>query len=490
MAEKQLVLVTGATGYIGGRLVPLLLKAGYPVRCLARDPARISGRAWAGQVQIVAGDALDVESLAAALAGVSTVYYLIHSMKAGVDYHRRDLLAAANFTRAARAAGVRRFIYVGGLSDPDAILSDHLRSRLNTGDVLRESGIQVFELRAAMIVGSGSLSFEILRYLTERLPIILCPPLVDTRSQPIAINDMLAYLIAALEIPAAKNQIIEVGGPDILTYREMMAAYAEARGLRRIFIKIPIPTPFLFTNWIFFDTPIPAAIARPLIESLKNENLVKSTVARQLFPTIQPIGYRLSLREALDQLQAGNVETTWSDSFAISQDDRPPVFMETHEGMIMEHRQLKIDAPREAIFQTCIGLGGGRGWLYMDWAWRIRGVLDLILGGVGLRRGRRNPDALRIGDALDFWRVEALEPNSLLRLRAEMKVPGRAWLQFEIHPLPDGCSTLKQTAYFAPRGLFGFLYWYLLYPIHSLIFSGMIQKIAEKASRLKGGEVN
>jgi uncharacterized protein YbjT (DUF2867 family) len=482
---KPLILVTGATGYIGGRLVPRLIEDGYRVRCLVRDPGRLQGRAWEHQVEIVAGDALQPESLPGALEGVSAAYYLIHSMTLGKDYQERDQRAASNFGQAARRVSVEHIIYLGGLGDPESMLSDHLLSRHSTGEALRQSGAPVIEFRAAMIVGSGSLSFEMMRYLTERLPVIICPRLVYTRTQPIAISDMLAYLIAALEIDGSANQIIEVGGAEVLTYQDMMLGYARERGLKRVLIPVPVPTALLFSNWIFIDTPIPAGVALPLIESLRNENIVHSEAARQLFPGIHPMGYAEAVRVALEQLEAGRVETAWSDALITSQGDIQPKIMESHEGMIMENRQLVVAAPPRAIFQTFTGLGGSRGWLYLNWAWQLRGVIDLVFGGVGLRRGRRDPQEVRVGDAVDFWRVEAVEPDRLLRLRAEMKLPGRAWLQFQIHTLPNGQPVLQQTAYFAPKGLLGFLYWYLLYPLHSLIFSGMIRKIADQASRLE-----
>ncbi|MFN8473223.1 MAG: SDR family oxidoreductase [Anaerolineae bacterium] len=479
--SKQRVLVTGATGYIGGRLVPRLLEAGYAVRCMVRDPARLEGRDWLKRVEVARGDVLAPETLSAALDGVDVAYYLIHSMGGGHDFHERDLAAARAFGAAARASGVGRIIYLGGLGDPAASLSPHLRSRQETGDALRESGVPVTEFQAAVIVGSGSLSFEMVRYLTERVPVMICPRWVYTRIQPIAVRNVLDYLVAALETPASVGQVIEIGGADVLTYGEMMTGYARVRGLKRWLIAVPVLTPRLSSFWVHLVTPIPAAIAAPLIEGLRNEVVVRDDSARRLFPGIRPMDYESAVRAALVKLQAGDVETVWSDALMTSQGDMRPVVLTTHEGMVMEHRQrLVATAPRE-VFRSFTGLGGRRGWLYMNWAWQLRGMADRLIGGVGMRRGRRDPDDVRVGDALDFWRVEAVEPDRLLRLRAEMKVPGQAWLQFQARPQADGETLLSQTAFFAPKGLSGWLYWYALYPIHGLIFSGMIRKVAEGA---------
>jgi len=482
--DSTLILVTGATGYIGGRLVSRLLEEGYRVRVLVRDPARLQGRPWVDKVEIAIGDVLQAKTLHEALQDVSQAYYLIHSMMGGQDFHDRDLRAARNFSTAAREAGVQRLVYLGGLGDPDSDLSEHLRSRQETGDALREAGLPVTEFRAAVIVGSGSLSFEMIRYLTERLPVMVCPKWVYTRTQPISIHNMLDYLLACLKTPESSGEIIEIGGADIVTYQEMMLGYARARGLRRYMLPVPVLTPRLSSYWVHLVTPIPATIAQPLIKGLYNENIVRSDTARQLFPDIHPVDYQTAVEQALDQLNAGNVETAWTDALVSSQGDVPPVALTTQEGMILERRQLIVRASPAAVFRAFTGLGGKRGWLYLNWAWEVRGAMDRLVGGVGLRRGRRDPDEVRVGDALDFWRVEAVESDRLLRLRAEMKVPGRAWLQFQVHPQPDGSSVLSQTAFFAPKGLFGLLYWYLLYPVHSLIFSGMIRRIGDRAVQL------
>jgi uncharacterized protein YbjT (DUF2867 family) len=479
----ELVLITGATGYIGGRLAPRLLQAGYRVRCLVRDPARLQGRPWLDQVEVVAGDLLQPETLPAAMAGVSAAYYLVHSMAAGEGFCERDVTAARNFAAAAEAAGVERIIYLGGLGDPDTELSPHLRSRQATGDALREAAVPVTEFRAGVIVGSGSISFELVRYLVERLPVMIGPRWVYTCVQPIGIRNVLEYLIAALETPESTGEIIEIGGADVVTYGDMMLGYACARGLKRRLISVPVLTPGLSSLWVHLITPIPAAIARPLIEGLRNEVVVRDhNKAGRLFPDIHPFDYQTSVELALERLESGEVETMWTDALMTTQGDVPPVVLTTLEGLNFEHRQLVVPAPAGVVYCAFVGLGGARGWLYLNWVWHLRGLLDRLVGGVGMRRGRRDPNDVRVGDALDFWRVEAVEPDHLIRLRAEMKVPGRAWLQFHVHSLPGDRSTLSQTAYFAPKGVSGFLYWYGLYPIHKIVFAGMIRKIAERAT--------
>ena len=481
-AARGLVLVTGATGYIGGRLVPRLIELGYRVRCLVRDPSRLQGRSWQNAVEVAVGDVLQPDTLAAAMQDVQVAYYLVHSMGGGADFHQRDVIAARNFAQAARDANVQRIIYLGGLAEASPELSEHLRSRQQTGDALRSAGVPVTEFRAGVIVGSGSLSFEMIRYLTERVPVMICPRWVYTRTQPIGIREVLEYLTAALSVPASTGRIIEIGGAEVVTYGDMMMLYAEVRGLKRWMVPVPVLTPRLSSYWVNLVTPIPAVIARPLIEGLRNENIVHDPSAREMFPNIQPVGYRTAVERALARLQASNVETTWSDALSTSQGDVPPVILTTQEGMILEQRQRVVAAPPEDVYKIFTGLGGKRGWLYMNWAWEIRGLADRIIGGVGLRRGRRDADDLRVGDALDFWRVEAVEPNQLLRLRAEMLVPGKAWLQFQVKARDEKHSLLLQTAFFAPKGLLGWMYWYGLYPMHALIFSGLIDRIAQRAA--------
>jgi uncharacterized protein YbjT (DUF2867 family) len=477
----QRILLTGATGYIGGRLAPRLLAAGHTVRCLVRDASRLRDRPWASQIEIVEGDVLAPATLPVALQGVETAYYLVHAMAGGGDFRAHDLQAARDFGRAAAAAGVRRIIYLGGLGDPGADLSEHLRSRQETGSALAAAGVPVTEFRAAVVVGAGSLGFEMIRYLTERLPVMICPRWVYTRVQPIAVDDALAYLVAALELPHENSGVVEIGGADVRTYGSMMTDYAAVRGLRRRLVPVPVLTPLLSSYWVHFVTPIPDDIARPLIEGLRSEVVVRDDAARRLFPGISPVDYEAAVRRALQNLHEGRIETAWSDALGSSQGDARPVVLTTAAGFLLERRDLVVQAPPERVYAVVCGIGGQRGYPFWNWVWRLRGGLDRLVGGVGLRRGRRDPDTLRVGDVLDFWRVEEIVPGRLLRLRAEMRTAGGAWLQFECEPRGGGGTRLVQTAYFAPHGLAGLLYWYGLYPVHKAIFSGTIRRLAEVA---------
>ncbi|TFG47719.1 MAG: SDR family oxidoreductase [Anaerolineales bacterium] len=479
------ILVTGATGYIGGRLVPFLLQSGYQVRVLVRDPERLIGRDWLDQVELVKGDVLVAETLPVALKNISAAYYLIHSMKGGEDFHKRDLLAAENFGKAARAAHVERIIYLGGLGDSEADLSEHLKSRQETGIVIARAGVPVTEFRAAVIVGSGSISFEMIRYLTERIPLMVCPRWVYTRTQPIAISDVLDYLQTALQTEASMGKIIEIGGKDVLTYGDMMLGYAQVRGLKRRMLPVPLLTPKLSAYWVHWMTPVSAEIAHALVQGLRNEAIVKVNTAEEIFPGIKPMDYLSAVKLALEKLDAGEVETRWTDALVSSMGTKSPIQLTTSEGMIIERRQVNITAKPDIVFNAIKALGGDNGWLYLDWAWQLRGLIDRLMGGVGLRRGRRDPNDLRVGDALDFWRVEFVEKDSLIRLRSEMITPGEAWLEFELLSLQTDQISLIQTAIFAPRGLSGLAYWYILYPFHSLVFSGLIngiKKLSENKS--------
>jgi uncharacterized protein YbjT (DUF2867 family) len=471
------VLVTGATGYIGGRLIPRLVESGHDVSCMARDPSRLEGRQW-DTVEIRQGDVFDPDSLTSALDGIEVAYYLIHSMSKTADgFARRDRVAARNFADAAKSAGVQRIVYLGGLGTPDHDLSPHLASRQEVGNVLRESGIPVTEFRAAVVVGSGSVSFEMIRYLTERVPVMIAPKWVSTRCQPIAIANVLEYLVQCLEIDETAGRVVEIGGPDVLTYGEMMLGYARVRGLRRYMIPVPFLTPRLSSYWVDLVTPIPAAISRPLIEGLRSEVVVNDPEPARLFD-IDLIPYPEAVGRALERTRADNIETAWSGAQTPHQ---PGVTLEEKQGVIAERRRVESSAPPSAVFAEVSSIGGRRGWYYADSLWKVRGILDRIVGGIGMRRGRRNQFDLRPGDALDFWRVEAVVPDQVLRLRAEMRVSGLAWLQFEVHPRDDGGSSLIQTAFYEPHGLTGVLYWYGLYPIHQLIFSGMAREIVRRA---------
>lgn len=485
--QRGVILVTGATGYIGGLLVPRLLNNGLRVRCLARNPAGLAARPWRDEVEVAAGDVLDPGGLSEAMRGVEVAFYLVHSLGGGSDFHERDLAAAKNFGNAARDAGVPRIVYLGGLASDTAELSEHLRSRQQTGDALRQSGVPVTEFRAGVIVGPGSVSFEMIRYLTERVPVMICPRWVYTRTQPVGINEVLEYLTASIGVPESSGRIIEIGGSEVVTYGAMMTTYAEARGLKRLMIAVPVLTPRLSSYWVNLVTPIPGVIARPLIEGLRNENIVRDRSALRLFPGIQPVSYRASVERALAGLRVIDGE------FAPDERTGPAGIADTavvslqRQGMIIEHRRLSVPVPPERVYAEITGLGGKRGWFYMDWAWKVRGFVDRLIGGVGLRRGRRDPHDLRVGDTLDFWRVEAAEPGRMLRLRAEMKLPGEAWLEFRVSPGDGRGATLHQTAFFAPKGLMGVLYWYLLYPFHHLIFGGLIERIGRRAASGKEG---
>ena len=486
MSQKKNVLVTGVTGYIGGRLVPRLLQKGYNVRVFTRDAERLEGRPWYSDVEIKVGDVLNKKSLTGVLENIDIAYYLIHSMSGNSDsdFHNRDMQAAQNFGEIAKQLGVERIIYLGGLGSSDDDLSEHLSSRQKTGETLRATGVPVTEFRAAIVVGSGSKSFEMIRYLTERVPVMISPKWVFSKVQPIAIRNVLEYLILAIEKPETKNEIIEIGGSSTITYADMMRSYAEIKGLKRLLIPVPFLSPALSSHWVHWMTPVPSSLARPLIEGLRNDVYVRDDKAHQLFPEVDPISYKKAVELALARIDTEDVETTWNDALISSKGDEEPVTLETKEGLNIERRIRTVDVSPHAAFNAFTSLGGDKGWLTFNWAWKLRGILDRLVGGVGFRRGRRHPKKLRIGDALDFWRVEAIQPNRLLRLRAEMKVPGRAWLEFEAQPIEDGKQTkLVQTAYFAPKGLAGLLYWYALYPFHSLIFSSMIDILAMEAEK-------
>ncbi len=474
------VLVTGATGYIGGRLIPRLIAAGHSVRAVARDSGRLVGRFE--NVEVVEGDLFDAASIRSALAGIEVAYYLVHSMgEERGDFAARDNEAARIFSQAASDEGVRRIVYLGGLGVEGSDLSHHLRSRQETGKSLRTGGVPVTEFRAAIIVGSGSASFEMLRYLTERLPVMVAPKWVSTPCQPISVRDVLAYLVAELGLPPSDDdRTVEIGGADVLSYREMMLRYAAIRGLKRKLLVVPFFTPRLSSGWVHLVTPIPSSIARPLIDGLRNDVVVRDDSAKRLFPQIVPTGYDDAVRRALDRYTTTGPETTWFDAFDVGK--LPGNFTGTEQGMLIDRRTVDARATPGDLFAVFTRLGGKRGWLYGDWLWELRGVLDRLVGGIGTRRGRRSEETLRVGDALDFWRVEAYEPDRLLRLRAEMRLPGYAWLQFEALESDTGeGARLLQTAFFEPRGIFGYLYWFGVVPFHEFIFGNMAKRIARAA---------
>ncbi|MBI4803175.1 MAG: DUF2867 domain-containing protein [Elusimicrobia bacterium] len=474
------ILVTGATGYIGGRLVPRLLEKGYKVRCLVRQPDHLQGRPWSGKVEVIKGDVLSGLGLAQALAGADAAYYLIHLMADVPNFEALEETSAKNFASAAALAGLKKIIYLGGLGLEALRLSKHLTSRHRVGGILRAPGLNVTEFRAAIIVGSGGVSFEIIRYLVERLPLIPCfRYLRDTRCQPVAIRDVLSYLIGALNAPASDHKIIEIGGPGIHTYRELLRIYSEARGLKRGFFTFPLWSPEISSWFIGVITPAPAMFAKPLLESLSHDVVCSSDEALKIFPDIKPLDYRTAVRYALTRISEHAVETAWTASYTPAY-ARPRSFIDT-EGLIFEDRYLTVNAPPEKIFRVFSGIGGKRGWFYAQFLWNLKAWQDRLVGGVGMRRGRRHPDLIHQGEPLDFWRVERVIKNRLLLLRAEMRLPGKGWLQFETLPKDAGTSTLRQTAYFEPKGFFGNLYWYSLYPLHKIIFAGLIAEIKRRA---------
>jgi uncharacterized protein YbjT (DUF2867 family) len=482
-------LVTGATGYLGGRLVPRLLEDGFDVRVLARSPDRLRDVPWLPAVEVARGDVLDVESLTSALAGVDVAYYLVHSMTAaGRGFEATDRRAAENFAAAAARAGVARLVYLGGLSPALGELSPHLRSRREVGDILLASGVPTAVLQAAVVLGSGSASFEMLRYLTERLPVMVTPTWVRNRVQPIAVRDVLRYLVGAATLPASENRPFDISGPDVLTYAEMMAAYARVAGLRaRLLIPVPVLSPSLSSHWVGAVTPVPASIARPLVESLRHEAICSESDIREYVPDPAEglLGVDDAIRLALNRIGEASVETRWSSaSWPGAPSDPLPTDPNWAGGSLyVDERRTPVDAPPDALWQVLEGIGGDRGWYSFPLAWATRGVLDRMVGGVGLRRGRRDPDHIHIGETLDFWRVEEMIPGRLLRLRAEMRLPGLAWLELGVQQDLEAGTTYVQRALFSPRGIAGHAYWKSVAPFHGVVFGGMARNITAAAER-------
>lgn len=475
------VFLTGATGYIGGRLAPRLLEKGYTVRCLARSEAKLRARPWALRdgVEFFEGDVGSEATLIEALRDCDAAYYLIHSMEASVgEYRSRDLALAETFGRACAKAGVKRIIYLGGLGEVGEGLSMHLTSRREVESALGSGGVPVTVLRAAMIIGSGSASFEILRYLVERLPIMITPRWVSTESQPIAIRDVLFYLGATLDVPETIGKTIDIGGPDVMSYAGLMREMASALGLRRrLVIPVPVLTPRLSSLWIHLVTPLHASIARPLAEGLRNRVVCRNDEATRLMPH-QCLSVREAIGAALENVQAGTVETSWSDAGVMPGD--PSWAGGT---VFVDRREATSSAKVSDVWAAVSSIGGERGYGGADWLWRLRGALDRLVGGPGLRRGRRDARVLRLGDSLDFWRVSAIDPPHSLELTAEMKLPGVATLTLEVEPMGDnGASTrLVMTARFRPRGLFGIVYWYVVVPLHGIVFTKMLRGLVRAA---------
>ena len=486
-------LVTGATGYIGGRLVPELLDAGHEVRVLVRDEAKARAHHWAHDVEIVVGDATDADDVRSALDGVDVAYYLLHSIGTGGDFAETERRIASTFADAAADAGVQRIVYLGGMVPEDEELSEHLRSREQVGDVLLESGVPTAVLQAGVVIGSGSASFEMLRYLTERLPVMVTPRWVHSRIQPIAIRDVLRYLVGCADLPADVNRRFDVGGPDVLTYLEMMQGYAKvARLPRRRVLPVPVLSPWLSSHWVGLITPVPAGLARPLVESLRNTVVAAEQDIKQYVPDPPDglIGYERSVELALTKIRNLDVPTRWSSASTPGAPAEPlPSDPDWAGGSLyQDSRTREVNASPAALWSVIEGIGGQNGWYSWGLAWRIRGLVDRMVGGPGLRRGRRNERELVVGDALDFWRVEATDDEKFLRLRAEMKVPGLAWLELQVGSTDGGTTTFHHRALFHPHGLFGHLYWWSVLPFHGIVFGGMQRNIAKAAEALDAGD--
>ena len=480
---NDFILLTGATGYVGGRLLHALEQNGHKVRCLARHPEALLRRV-AASTTVVAGDVLDRESLCAAMEGAHTAFYLVHSMSSKEGFEEEDRRAASAFGSAAHRAGVKKIVYLGGLGQGEG-LSAHLRSRQEVGRNLRESGTPTVEYRASIILGSGSFSFEMIRALVERLPVMITPRWVKTPTQPIAIEDVIAYLLQAIELEVSESRIFEIGGSDRVSYQDLMREYARQRGLNRLMIPVPVLSPRLSSLWLGLVTPVFARIGRELVDGLRNETVVRDASALQVFP-IRPRGFRESLERALANEDREFAETRWSDAFSSTGPERKWGGVQFGRRFV-DSRTMRVPCPPETAFRPVERLGGSTGWYYANWLWSLRGLLDLMVGGVGMRRGRRDPERALPGDTLDCWRVEAVQSGRLLRLAAEMRLPGRAWLQFELEP--DGSGTLlRQTAIFDPLGLLGRLYWYLSYPVHQVLFQGMLRGIVTAKGRALSGK--
>ena len=485
---RGIILLTGATGYIGGRLLPLLVATGRPVRLLARDPARLPGSSIPG-AEVIVGDLLRPETLAPAFRDVEAAFYLVHSMESGGDFEAQDRLAAENFAEAARAAGVSRIIYLGGLGEDREDLSPHLRSRREVGDILRRRGVPVVELRASIVIGAGSLSFEMIRALVERLPIMVTPRWVGVMTQPIAIADLLLYLKEALDITLQTSVVFEIGGAERTSYGGLMREYARLRGLRRGTIPVPVLTPRLSSLWLALVTPVYARVGRRLIDSIRHPTVVNDDRAARHF-SVRSKGVLAAMIEAIAEEDAAFAASAWDAAHAARV---PRGWGGRRIGTrLVDARQARSDRPPPQAFAPIRQIGGRRGWYFADWLWSVRGLLDRIVGGPGLRRGRRDPEWPIVGDAIDCWRVEAFLPDRRLTLRAEMRLPGRAWLEFEVVPEADG-SIVRQTAVFDASGLMGLLYWFLVWPLHEYIFAGLLRSVvaatAPAASRAGAARV-
>ena len=487
------ILVTGATGYVGGRLVPKLLEKGHTVRVLVRDPHRLDDVPWLDQVDVVSGDLVDPVAVRAAVTGQDVVYYLVHSMSSAGDFEKIERHVATTMATEARTAGVGRIVYLGGLH-PEGPLSRHLGSRKEVGDILLASGVPTIALQAGVIIGSGSASFEMIRHLTEVLPYMPAPKWVRNFIQPIAIRDVLHYLVAAASLPPSVNRALDIGGPDVFRYGQLMNGYAVEAGLKqRPIAALPVLTPWLASQWVNLVTPIPRSLAVPIIESLLHDAVMSNHDIDEVIPPPAEglIGYRKAVRLALARIQKGEVETTWRNAQVMGAPADPLPSDPEWSGhtVFTDSQRFEAKASPEDLWRVVESVGGQNGWYSMPVAWAARGWLDKLVGGVGLRRGRRDPDRLVTGDALDFWRVENIERGRFLRLRAEMKLPGLAWLEFTVEGQEDGTSALSQRAVFFPHGLGGRLYWLAVMPFHGIVFAGMARAMAKRAEELASTQV-
>jgi uncharacterized protein YbjT (DUF2867 family)/uncharacterized protein YndB with AHSA1/START domain len=473
----KLIMVTGATGYIASRLIPRLLERGYQVRCLVRRPNALNGRPWSGQVQVVTGEITDPLGLQQALSGVWTAYYLIHHMSSGRGYTTLELEGAQNFASAAEQAAVKHIIYLGGLADPEASIAAHLRSRIETGQVLRCGSVPVTEFRAGVIIGAGSISFEMIRFMTELLPLVPGPVWVRNRSQPIAIQNVLDYLLEALVQPNGHGRVFEIGGPQVMQYSELMLEYARLRGLKRRLLTLPYVPLWFMSTGIGLFSPVERRIAHALVDGMRSDSWVNEAEALQVFPHVKLITYEEAVRACLARLHPDLLEPVWRDS-------RKGAVQLKHEGFFISHRSSHVAAPPERVFAVVQDLGRKGDWLYANPLWRLRRWIDSFFT-------KRSAQELKdgslpgIGDRVDFYQVEDLQPGTRLLLHSQLKAPGEGWMEWRVEPEPGGRSRLAQTGYFAPRGLPGFLYWYLLYPAHELVFRGMLRAIAKKAEGRK-----
>ena len=480
--QTRKILITGGTGYVGGRLIPLLAnRSDWQLRLMARNPEYLRARVGS-DFEIVHGDVMDPPSLDAALEGIDTAFYLIHSMGSGTDFEDEDRRAAHHFATAAKRAGVKKIVYLGGLGDASEQLSKHLRSRHEVGNVLQESLAQVIEFRASIIIGSGSLSFELIRSLTQKLPVMICPRWVSMKAQPIAIEDVLSYLIQSIDHPAGESCVYEIGGPDQVSYRDLMQEYARQRGLKRFMLPVPFLSARLSSLWLGLVTPVYATIGRKLVESLRNPTVVNDPSALNAF-SLKPMRLEEAIRRALSKEDQEFANTRWQDAVSSTREQRR-FGGEQFGNRLVDCRTMSVPLSPETAFRPIQCIGGKTGWYYGNWLWKIRGFLDLLVGGPGLRRGRIHSTELKVGDTLDCWRVEKINPPRTLRLRAEMRLPGRAWLEFVVTPKKDGCE-ITQTAIFDPVGLFGLCYWYSIWPLHQFIFTGMLRNLVQAAKELE-----